>query len=277
VRPTAVIAAVLLIWTTAAVAGDEPGRWSETAEFSFVATGGNTESSSLAFKNTLIGSWGKNAITVRASAVRVDTEERRIAVERPSGQVTVESPDSQKALENYALNARYDRTIRKGLFWFAGTGWDRNEPAGVRGRYVAELGVGKIWKDEENLKFKTSCGATVTRQNDVTGVDERFGGLRISWDYSNQFGRSTTYTNVLIVDQNLDETSDWRADMQNGLAAAISKKLALKVGLQLLYDNEPASEELDLCAQDGTPIGEITVPLDELDTIFTVSLVVNFK
>ena len=147
---------------------------------------------------------------------------------------------------------------------------------------MAEAGVGNNWKDEENLKFKTTYGATITKQNDVSpvpGVDDTFGGLRVAWDYLNQFGQSTTYTNVLIVDGNLGETSDWRVDMQNGLGVSISKKLALKVGLQLLYDNEPAFELLDLFAQDGTPVAGETrlVPLDELDTIFTVSLVVNFK
>ena len=280
-RTTAIIASVIVIWTTAAVAEDEPRRWSDTAEFSFVATGGNTESSSLGFKNTLIGSWDKSKITVRASGIRVETEEgSRRAVEVPSGGFTVEDPGSEVAAENYALSARYDRTVREGFFWFAGTGWDRNEPAGIRGRYVAQVGVGNIWKDEENLKFKTTYGATITKQNDVSpvpGVDDTFGGLRVAWDYLNQFGRNTTYTNVLIVDGNLEETSDWRADMQNGLAVSISEKLALKVGLQLLYDNEPAFEVLDLLLLDGTVGKTPPVPLDELDTIFTVSLIVNFE
>jgi hypothetical protein len=53
--------------------------------------------------------------------------------------------------------------------------------------------------------------------------------------------------------------------------------LALKAGLQLLYDNAPALEELKLLDLGGVDTGT-TVPseLDELDTILTVSLVVDF-
>lgn len=283
VRITATIVGVMLLGTAAAVAADESRRWSDTAELSFVATGGNTAASSFGLKNILVGSWGKSEIMVRASGIRVETEKgSRRAVELPGGGFTVVDPDSEVAAENYALSVRYDRKIRERFFWFAGTGWDRNEPAGIRGRYVAEVGAGNTWRDEEHLKFKTTYAATITKQNDVTpipGAEDRFGGLRVAWDYLNRFGKSTTYTNVLIVDENLDQTSDWRVDMQNGLAVSISEKLALKVGLQLLYDNEPAVEQVDLFMADGTTAtGETRlVPLDELDTIFTVSLVVSYE
>jgi hypothetical protein len=79
---------------------------------------------------------------------------------------------------------------------------------------------------------------------------------------------------VLVLDDNLDETSDWRADMANGLAVAMSDNLALKVGLQLLYDNEPA---IELIPNTPAPPAEVPFELDEMDTILTTSLVVDFK
>jgi hypothetical protein len=53
----------------------------------------------------------------------------------------------------------------------------------------------------------------------------------------------------------------------------MSDMLALKVSLQWLYDNLPSLELVDYTP--GTP-PQVPVPLDDLDTIFTTSLVVNF-
>jgi hypothetical protein len=80
----------------------------------------------------------------------------------------------------------------------------------------------------------------------------------------------------------------------------LSKHLALKVSLQLLYEAEPALEEVDLVAfvtlidPDGIPgngdeffqtvpsggteivFGDTDIRKDELDSIFRTSLVINF-
>jgi hypothetical protein len=49
----------------------------------------------------------------------------------------------------------------------------------------------------------------------------------------------------------------------------MSKKLALKVTLQWLYDNQPAALAI-------SPTGEVLAEADDLDTVFTASLVINF-
>ena len=53
--------------------------------------------------------------------------------------------------------------------------------------------------------------------------------------------------------------------------------LALKVSLLWLYNNVPAFRQLELRPSAGEePIGTVLQQLDELDTIFSVSLVVDF-
>jgi hypothetical protein len=67
--------------------------------------------------------------------------------------------------------------------------------------------------------------------------------------------------------------------MVNSLAVAMSSKMALQVSLQWLYDNEPALTEIALLTPvppDAIEVGSTLTPLDELDTILTASLVVNF-
>lgn len=248
--------------------------WSDTAEFSFVATEGNSESTSLGFKNVLVREWDRSSLTFRAGGIRVESTGPREAVNG-----VVRDGPSETTADNYYANGRYDRKITRRLFWFAGAGWDRNRPAGIENRYVVEAGVGNVWFDRDTLKFKTNYGITYTDQEDVVptpGVDETFLGARFAWSYLNKLTETTTYTNVFAVDENLDETSDWRADMTNGLAVAMSERLALKVGLQLLYDNEPALELVPNSDGAGNPLPPVPFVLDELDTILTVSLVVDF-
>jgi putative salt-induced outer membrane protein YdiY len=271
VLPMSLVLGVLLSHGSAARAADAPEGWTDKAEFSFVGTEGNAKSTSLGFKNTLARSWGDSGVTFRAGGIRVETT---TFTRTASGGVVTETETKATTAESYFLNGRYDRKIGGRWFWFAGAGWDRNEPAGIENRYVVEGGVGNVWYDTDDVKFKTSYGLTYTEQEDVSGLDDNFAGARFAWDYSNKFGANTTYTNVLVLDENLDETSDWRADMSNGLAVAMSERLALKAGLQLLYDNQPAVELVPDALAPATPV---PFELDELDTILTISLVVDFK
>lgn len=57
----------------------------------------------------------------------------------------------------------------------------------------------------------------------------------------------------------------------------MSKRLALEVSLQLLYDNQPSMAALPLISPDGVATeATVLAPLDDLDTLFTVALVVDF-
>ena len=71
---------------------------------------------------------------------------------------------------------------------------------------------------------------------------------------------------------NVNEFDDFRADMINWVSVAMSKRLALKVSLQTLYDNEPALVRIPLNAGATT----VEIPVEDLDNILTASLVVNF-
>jgi len=290
-RSAAVVAAILTAAVAAPGARAEEKKlgWADTAEFSYVATSGNSESQTLGFKNVLTRTWERSLFKLRAGGIRVETTSiNRMAFATDPNFITsdnvkvVEDKETSTTAENYYLDGRYDRQITDRFFWYGGLGWDRNRFAGIENRYVAVGGVGNIWVDREELKFRTDYAMTYTDQEDVVttpGVDDTFLGFRFSWDYLHKFGASTTYTNVLVVDENLDETSDWRADMINSVSVSMSDRLALKVSLQWLYDNEPSYEEV-LVVSDilGNPVTQtpVQVELDELDTIFTASLVVSF-
>ena len=89
--------------------------------------------------------------------------------------------------------------------------------------------------------------------------------------------KTTTWTSVLFLDGNFDDTSDYRADWSNGLAVAMTERLQLKATLQLLYDHQPGFVLVPVDRPAGSNLpSTVLAQLDELDSIFSVALVVNF-
>ena len=277
---TSLAVAVLLFAGLAAAtplfAEDPPKEgWSDIAEFSYVATAGNSQVRTLGFKNLLKRTWERASFELRAGAVRSESTNRSWTV-LSTGEIDEESTTTLSA-ENYYLNGRYDRKITDRFFWYGGAGWERNRPSGLDSRYWGAGGVGNIWYDTDTMKFRTDYSLTYTKQQDVVQAPDfkdTFMGARFSSNYLQKFGTNTTYGNDFIVDENLNDTSDFRGDMTNWVAVTMSAWMALKVSLQWLYDHVPAYAE----ANDPGPFtpGPDLVQLDSLDTIFTVSLVAKF-
>jgi len=261
-------------FSTALAQGDDLG-WSDDAELSLVSTTGNSKGTSFGFKNTLWRRWEKALLEIEAAAIKVRTKTQdNFETLFPGGPLRLGT--TQTTAETYYLNGRYNRKIREDLFWYAGAGWYRNVPAGLEDRYLAEGGVGNVWFDREDLKFRSDYGLTYMDQENTIpdpSIDDTFLGARGTWKYWNQLTETTEYTNDFIVDFNFDETEDWRLDMINAIAVAMSKRLSLKVSYRVYYDNFPA--KLPLLT--GAGIDPVGGEVDELDTVLTASLVVNFK
>ena len=283
---TAFAALIIMLGGDASVAAEEEKKlgWSDVAEFSWVATNGNSETETIGFKNKLLRRWANAAFELNAGGILAEsTTITRTASGVAANPSVTEFRDTQKTAENYYLNGKYGKTITKRLFWYVGAGWDRNEFAGIKNRYSGSGGVGNLWVDKERIIWRTDYGVTYTDQEDVVKnptVDSSFGGLRASSTYKQHFGqnKTTTYGNDTVFDYNIDESDDWRVDMINWVSVSMSDVLALKVSLQWLYDNLPSLELVPFTPipPDPTAPAMVPVPLDELDTIFTTSLVVNF-
>jgi putative salt-induced outer membrane protein YdiY len=257
----------------------QPG-WYDTAELSLVVTSGNSEGSALGFKNLAERIWPEAALTIKAGAVRVEsTTFTRFATGTPSSFVVVENETSELTAEQYFLNGRYDHELSERLLAYGGLGWDRNRPSGIANRYGAEAGLGHTWISQETASWKTFYGLTLTKQEDVfevPGADDTFLGARLGSDYKRKIG-AADYANLLTVDVNGEETDDWRADMTNSLAVSFTDRLALKASLQWLYDHQPAFAAVPLLDGLGADTGaRVPFELDDLDTVFTTSLVVKF-
>ena len=256
----------------------DPG-WSDTAELTVVFTGGNAESSTLGVKNALVRTWEAASLVVAAGALRAESTtfvRRAVGASPTSFQVTKEGVSALTA-ESYYARAQYDHEISARTFWYAGGGWDRNTFAGVQNRYSGGAGLGNTWVDTDHSTFKTGYGLTVTRQEDVVGTNDTFGGLRLSYDYRRQLTDTSEFTSVLVADENLSEAGDFRSDLTNAIAVSTSSQLALKVSWQLLYDRQPSLVGLPLLGVEGGPIGDtVFTELDAVDNLLTFALVATF-
>ena len=253
---------------------ERPLGWRDVAEFTFVFTSGNATSSTLGFKNTLEHRWEGVLLHLSAGAVRAESGTTvRTATGTAGGFRVAKRTDTEKTAENYFVQTRLDRGLTESAYLFGGVGWDRNTFAGVRSRYDVVAGAGRTWSDAEDRRLKSDLGLTYTRQDDViagAGSGRSFGGLRATVDFFRSITPTTDLSSLLIIDENLDETDDLRADWTNSVTVAMSENLALKASHQLLYDNLPALVDVPF----GT--GSVHVPLEKADHALTLALVVDF-
>jgi putative salt-induced outer membrane protein YdiY len=261
--------------------------WSDQGELGYVATSGNSESSTIGLKDTLARDWEHSRFEFKVAGVRVSSTARTVtAVGTPTDFSKEVDTTTQTTAENYFASGRYDKNITDHFFWFGGAGWDRNRFAGIDNRYQAFGGVGNIWTDTEKWKWRTDYSATGTREDDVVeppNFDATFFGVRVSSSLKYAWSSSGSYTNDTIVDENLKHTTDLRANMTNSVQLSMATHLALKVSLQWLYDHQPALVNAPLFDTTGAPVldatgAQVQVPVEAetLDSIFTTALVIKY-
>lgn len=271
-----------LLGAAPAAAQEEDGEagWEYTGELTAVWVGGNSESNTFGLGSTLLGHWARSTIKLTGGALRSEsTTSTRRAVGSVADFMVVEEETTRKTAERYFLRGRYDYRLSERFFVFGGAEWLRNTFAGIDAKWLGVVGIGTVWIDGDRAHFSTDYGVTITKQDDVVpdpGTDDTFAGARAAYDFQLRLTDNARFESSFIGDLNLDETDDVRFDMTNSLPINISSRLALKPSLQLLWRGAPALEAVPLVASDGNPTSDmVLIPLDELDTLFTLALVVS--
>ena len=300
-----------------ALAQDEaetaPG-WTNETELSLALTGGNSTARTFGFGDTVRRIRESSRLQIRVSGIRSGTAGDRLLLVSPGLRFPVagapQDPETRLVrprvdteVENYLVSGRYEMEISEQFFWNAGGGWDRNSDAGILNRYTAFAGLGNVWSDNRTVRFSTSYAASYTNRAEETpdsGKDPRFAGARLGWDYRHRLGETAAYENELTANVNLTAASDYSFNMAHALSAALGTHLALRVGLQWLYEHEPAPEDVAVVARvqvvdpDGVPgtgdelfetvadggaaitLGADRIRKDRLDTVFRTALVISF-
>lgn len=265
-----IFVALALMMTLPLVAEDagEEKSWSNTTELSLVNTTGNSETSNFAITNKFATKAGRGQFKLDFDALRTETTTRII---QNVGGVLVVDETTAVSAEAYKLNGQYDRPITDQLNWYARAGWHRDEFAGIDNSYSAGAGIGYTFFEEDAQTLKSEIGVGYVQEKYVDGTDTDFAELRGFLAYDRKLSETSKLFSELEILENLDETSDVRANGLVGVSASLSNRIALAVSFALKYDAEPPTL---LLSDVGFP--DVLYEFDDLDTTFKASLVINF-
>jgi hypothetical protein len=265
---------------------DEPlSGFYDTADLSLVITGGNSSATTFGLRNLAEYYWEKSSLRFDLGGLSTQSRARedRVAVETGDGGFEVVEAERQKTAENYFANLRYDYSLSERWYTFAIGGWSRNRFAGYDDKWQGALGVGWIAIDTEKTKLDLDIAGTYTSESPVLGQKNEFGGLRLAYGFEQHIAESTIFLSNLVLDQNLKETKDLRADWFNALEISITDLVFLRTSFRILWRNDPLFESLPLYDSSGNPVLDgngdpVSVPsqLDPVDTYFLTSLGLKF-
>jgi putative salt-induced outer membrane protein YdiY len=225
--------------------------------------------------------WDRSSWLLEGTGLRAETTtSTRTAVGASQDDFTIEERStSELTAENYFLGTRYDRLLSGNWYAFGSGAWLRNTFAGIDARYTLVGGVGNLWVDSDRQRFSTDYGLTYTDQTDVIenpAISNSYVGFMLGYDYWRHLTSTTEFASQLFFNDSFSDTDNWRSSWLNSIQVSINQALALKASLLLQYNNQPALQAIPLENPLGTPTGEtVFVELDELDTYFTIALVLT--
>jgi putative salt-induced outer membrane protein len=202
-------------------------NWELKLGLSYVATSGNSDTSSGGFDLEYKKEWEVWSLEAGANALRADE-------------------DDETTAERYGAFVRGGRELTERLSLTAGLSLLEDRFTGVDLRTVADLGLKQQWVDTETWTFDTTAALTWTREELVDNPDDpdadtsedSFGALlklAATW----QMSENASATSKLTYYPNFDESDDYRFDGELGVQAALTSAWALKVAYQVRYDNLP--------------------------------------
>lgn len=247
------LVAVLAAWPVLAQEeGDQEAApeplWESALGLSYLATTGNTETSSfgLDFKAARRPTpWGLDLV---ATFTRAEENENLTA-------------------EQYLVGGRALRRLSDRWSLFAGASWARDTFSGFENRWIAEAGVEYLAFESARHKLTVDLGLTWTKEDRIF-LDElsqeeftesfdwlgAVAGLAYEWTISD----SASLTERLLYYPNFDDSSDWRVASDTALRASLTEMLALQLSYQIRYRNQPIDTN------------------ESTDTTTRISVVLNF-
>lgn len=259
--------------------------WTDKASLSFLVVGGNATSQSFGFSNDYTRNWSAaSALTINVAAVRVATRltNNSATGSSPTSFVLTSTETSQVTTADYTANARFAQNLTEQVLWFAAGGWERNVPAGMNDRTVGSAGIGYWWTKNDREKFRTDLGLGYTKAVPVVealGFQTNYATSNVVISYEQKLGAASVFASNLSWADSLNEGRNFLAIWHNDLSTILSRRLALKVGYVMTYNNRPASQAVPIILTGSAPpvvLGQTLVELKKLDTIFNMSLVISF-
>lgn len=206
-------------------AGEAPEPiWTGSLGLAYLATTGNSETST----------FGLNFTTERRPTPWGLTITGRFNRNEDDGVLTA---------ERYSLGGRARRALGERWEFFGGLSAEKDEFAGFDLLLLAETGVTyrALMGPKHHLSF--DAGVTWTDENRIEPEpDVDFLGAVLGLDYEWKISDNSSLIQALDFYPNFDESSDWRLTSMTALQSAVNSWLAVKLGYEVRYRNEPIGD-----------------------------------
>jgi putative salt-induced outer membrane protein len=198
-----------------------PPTWDLKLGLSYLATMGNAETSSAGVDANYRRNWGIWSLDATAAAVRATRNDLE----------TAESASSQ-------LRGR--RKIADGLEATAGLRGETNRFAGVDLRTIADTSLSWSAVDTPGWRVRTLWGVSWTREEPRGDrpASTSLGGL-LQLQNTVKISAGSELNSQVTAYPDMTESEDYRINANIALQAALNRHLALRLGYDLKYDNEP--------------------------------------
>jgi putative salt-induced outer membrane protein len=246
--PTALLGAAFSQAAFAQATVKEDGQWRAAIGVGASSTSGNTKSTSInilgdAVRATPMDKWGFYATTLYAKS------------------------ESEKTADQTRLGTRYDYNVTPKWFGFMGLDFERDKIAELDLRSGVSVGLGYHVIKNENTLFDVFGGVGYTQDDygvprfvDGTNrTDYSYANLLIGEESTHKFSDTMSAKQKLVIYPNLDNSGEYRAQFDSGLALAMSKNLNLNVGLSAKYNSDPG------------------IGVKKTDTLFTTGISMKFE
>ena len=223
-----------------ALGAEEPAKppWSGSLGLAFLSTTGNSQTQTLGLDlgaKWVSDPWGVEFV----------------------GKYLRSSKDGTTDAERSLVGVRGTRSLSERWSLFAGVSGERDTFAGFDLRAIVEGGATYKFLLGPVHELAFDGGLTWTRENRVDGSDRSFLGGLLGASYKWTISKTAVFTEKLRFYPDFDETSAWRIASEAALKASLTGHLALQLGYDVRYSNQP-------------------VPgYDKTDTATTVSLVAS--
>jgi len=202
------------------VAPAEKPATSFVTDFGYVATAGNTRVSTINVAERTVhtrGFW---------------------RFEQNLGIIYGEADGRENAnLLRAGIGAEY--ALRPWVAVATGALFDRNRFAGISRRTEEYLGLvfRVLQAPKDTLRVET--GASLTEQTGINGIANNFPAARAAAWYKRTLSTNAFFLQTVEVIPNLDVTEDYRFNSESALVAPISRRMAMKLGYVVRFDNLP--------------------------------------
>jgi putative salt-induced outer membrane protein len=226
-----------LAGSTAAQELDGDG-WQFDLGLSYLATTGNSETSSLGF--TANHEWRSDLWQFLSGLEAIRAEE-----------------GDELSAERYSALTRAERKFTPRLGVTGGWQGEQNRFAGIDHRSTFDLGLGWHALDRPEWKIDTVASAAWNYEKPILQESQTNAGLLLMARSVYELSENASTTQMIRLEPNVEDFDDFRAQLRVGLRASLTELFGIHLAYEARYDAQPVEG------------------FGKTDTMATVSLVMN--